>query len=192
MAFGSALLMLSAFSLLALEVPASLQNLGFEEENPAVSGLPLHWSSAMSPPQESANGQETKGVIKRDKTQFHSGEASVFIRTEGPRYARLSQAVELIPGAKYKLGVWVKIPNLDVAKAGSINISVSGRLKDKTRWAFAEPLDRAAGSTEWTRLVLEFTVPPESVGESSISLRTLFLKGPVEAWFDDVEFTQLD
>ncbi len=176
--------LLSVLPLQAGEIPIELKNPGFED----AGNVPPDWVGVFSSEAE-GQGQKTSGTIKRDDTQTRFGEASAYLKSDGPRYARLEQKVNLDPGAKYRLTVWVRF--VEQSKAGQISIWVRGRLEDRKMWDAEERLGAEAAAGEWNKVTLEFPVPENALPNATISARVLYSKGSIEAWFDDIELVQL-
>lgn len=185
---GLSYLLVFSPMLLAEDYPIELKNPGFEDIDSVDAELPADWQKQFSSPNE-GNGQETIGGFKRDESQAHSGKASCYLRSDGPRYARVGQAVKLEQGAKYRLSVWVRF--VEQSQADQIFIRIAGRSVNSERWKFIERLGPTASAGEWTQMSLEFTAPSDAREDATFTVETFYPGTPVEAWFDDVELIQL-
>lgn len=169
------------------EMPVPLDDPGFEDPNSSWEKTSPGWRASFSSAAEAA-GQETTGVVQRDETEAHSGSASALLKSEGPRYARLHHSIKFLPGGKYRLTAWVRF--IQASAANQIRVAVRGRLTNQEQWARSQRAEPTQAN-EWVQLFLEFTVPEDSRPEGSVELSVLYSKGPVEAWFDDVELVEL-
>lgn len=180
-------LMISLSAARGAETPVELKNPGFEESVPDNESLPTGWEVDFSTFNE-GDGTGTTGVVKRDVSEAHTGQASAYLKSEGPRYARFRQGKKILPGTTYRLSCWVLFHS---ASAGTnVSISIRGRLTDKTPWSVSER-STSSGAGDWIQIVSEFPVPENATQEVLIELRVIFANGTVEAWFDDIELVEI-
>ncbi|MCM8816169.1 MAG: hypothetical protein NC913_01465 [Candidatus Omnitrophica bacterium] len=149
-------------------------NNSFEESETA----PLNWSNYLTP--------GTKGEFGWDKTVFHGGQASIYLKNEGPNNAAWFTEVFVVGGLEYCLKVWAKVKN----GKGKTQIAARG-LNEKGEWIhgwFPESQTQdifVTGTIEWKQLCFRIRVPPEA---TKIRLFLMNSGGSGdEVWFDDLE-----
>jgi lysophospholipase L1-like esterase len=151
-------------SAVAEDLKLTLQNPGMESGQ----DVPEGW-----------RGKFGKVVVIRDTQTFHSGTASLSVQNTGGGSGCGHQMLAVKPGAKVKLGGWVK-------SADGTKVNFAAQFFDeKFTWNDFLQVKYLEGAQDWQEADKEFTVPPQATRMAI----ALYVDGVGRAWLDDVTLT---
>jgi len=161
-----------------------LMNIGLSQNivlNPSFENgsgdLPDNWLTAVS---------EGSADFIWSSEIAHSGDKSICITHADEATSSFYQTISVFPSFDYKLSVYIKTEDVEVGAAwfeGGAQIMVKGDVAGD--W-WDNMTERVGGTTEWTKVTLEFSTTSEA---SSIEIHChlgvgMKIKGT--AWYDDV------
>ncbi|MGA1873978.1 MAG: hypothetical protein ACMUIA_00025 [bacterium] len=165
-------------------LPHLVGNPGFEIVSP--SGQPANWSPLTAP------------QWALDSDIAYSGLYSLRVQNQEPSWYRyVTQEIFVVPGKRYRLGVWIRGENLVHSDPENNGATFCVEYFDKN-WSWLGGYyegSKCLGTFDWHHLVLEeIIMPPTWMGRqvTHISLCLLLTKGTTgTAWFDDFTIKEL-
>ena len=151
-------------SAVAEDFKVTLQNPGMESGR----DVPEGW-----------RGKFGKVAVIRDTQTFHSGTASLSVQNTGGGSGSGHQMVAVKPGAKVKLGGWVKS-----SEGSKVNFAAQF-FDEKFTWNEFLQVKYLEGAQDWQEAEKEFTVPAQATRMAI----ALYVEGLGRAWLDDVTLT---
>jgi hypothetical protein len=136
---------------------------------------PLEWSG-------------DRQVFSLCRETVRSGDAALRFANDDPqRYRLATQRIELRPGAKYRICVWVKTEDLRGDESGA-TVCVEWR-DQQGQWLGGVYPSGVKGTRDWTRIEAVARLPQEA---RDFTLSCYVRRGMTgTAWFDDVQVVQL-
>lgn len=164
--------MRSAFFLCLMLVSSAIaEDFKFILQNPGMESghdVPEGW-----------RGKFGKVVVIRDTQTFHTGTASLSVQNTGGGSGSGHQMVAVKPGAKVKLGGWVKS-----SEGTKVNFAAQF-FDEKFTWNEFLQVKYLEGDQDWQEAEKEFTVP----AQATLLAIALYVDGVGRAWLDDVTLT---
>jgi len=155
--------------------PLAIPNPSFEQADPQRPDQPLGYGTYSSP--------GTTATFKWDKSTARTGQASLYIKNDGPQTAlwSLSAGVQCVPQVKCVIRVWVKTREA----TGFTGLSL--RYRDaNNQWA-SPPIqssERVQGTSDWQQVAF-IADPPLGATNFVVFMANTRTQG-AEAWFDDL------
>jgi lysophospholipase L1-like esterase len=125
---------------------------------------------------EGWRGKFGKVVVIRDTQTFHSGTASLSVQNTGGGSGSGHQMLAVKPGAKVKLGGWIKS-----SEGTKVNFAAQF-FDEKFTWNDFLQVKYLEGAQDWQEAEKEFTVPAQATRMAI----ALYVDGVGRAWLDDV------
>jgi len=161
-------------------VKIAIVNGDFESEKPGLFGNPEGWISVQ-------HAGAVSYSFKLDTAEKHGGERSVRIDNVGPEpYGSIYQKIAALPFQRktVRMSAWLRTRGVTGNALAPGAVLTLQALRSGALVAFNHSPDQAqTGDTEWTRHVIELSIPAEADG---LELGAM-LPGPGQVWLDDVE-----